>query len=178
MTTGSPPISDNEGFAHRGPPTSGSGRLTDTDGGGRPVSELKGENLKNDRRCMRLFAVALLAVGIAATVIGILAIMGSSLPTVPFFQDIAAITSSIGAKLGTDAWTLSILTASLGLATMIGGAAWTAGECWIRKEKEHAKSTPAAEPVLLSDDGPTVVTLPLAPSHHERNRDGDGDGWE
>lgn len=157
--------------ANGAPPASGSGSLTGTDGDGHSVKELgKGKGTQNDRRCMRRFAVALLIVGVAATVIGILAIMGSSLPTVPFFQNIAALTSSIGAQLGSNAWTLAILTTSLGGGAMIAGIAWTTGERWIRKEKERAESAPAAEPELLSD-----VATTAAPTAHES--DSDGGGW-
>ena len=88
--------------------------------------------------CMRTFAVGLLVVGAVATVLGVLAIMGSALPTTPFFQNIASITHTLGIQLGTDAWTISILTTALGGARLIGGGLWTAGNRWIQRKEENA----------------------------------------
>ncbi|NGX53923.1 MAG: hypothetical protein K1000chlam4_00644 [Chlamydiae bacterium] len=113
-------------------------------GGGGPITSKDDPKVKtssqNNCKCMKWVAGALLAAGVVATLFGVLAIMGSSLPTVPFFQDVAAITSNIGAQLGTDAWTISILTTSLGAAMMIGGAFWTASVRWSRNEYKRLTS--------------------------------------
>ncbi len=148
---------------------------TDVRGGGGPITAIADPKVKsssqNNCSCMKWVAGALLVVGIAATLFGILAIMGSSLPTVPFFQDVAAITSNIGAQLGTDAWTISILTTSLGAAMTIGGAFWAASIRWSSKEYARLEESAGTSPGI-PDGGPLSEVAGRGASAAEESSDG------